>query len=159
MSSTHGETRIDSGRPASQRRPPLRWSHGLVADLKQRAALGYPHEVCGLLIGRETPEGTLVSRLTEARNLETARLEDRYTLDPEDFLSADAAARGDGLDVVGIWHTHPDHPPKPSQTDLGAAWEGYSYVILSVGRDGVAGIRSWRLAGSEFAEQRIEEAR
>ena len=57
----------------------------------------------------------------------------------------------------GVWHTHPDHPPRPSSTDLAAAWEGYTYVILSVGREGVADTRAWRLAGSEFVEQSIEE--
>jgi proteasome lid subunit RPN8/RPN11 len=113
--------------------------------------------VCGLLVGHQDGRSTRVERITEARNLSTDRLADRYTLDPDDFQAGDAAARRDGLDVVGIWHTHPDHPARPSITDLAAAWEGYTYVILSVGRDGVADTRAWRLAGSEFAEQSIEE--
>jgi proteasome lid subunit RPN8/RPN11 len=138
--------------------PTLRWSMSIVAELEDRAARGYPHEVCGLMIGNQTTSDTYVARVTGARNLRTDRLGDRYTLDPEDFLIADADARRDSLDVVGIWHTHPDHPPKPSQTDLEAAWEGYSYVILSVGGTGVAGIRSWRIDGAHFREQSIEEA-
>jgi proteasome lid subunit RPN8/RPN11 len=146
--------------PASERDPaPLRWPTDLRADLERRASLGYPHEVCGLLIGRDTPAGTQVVRVTQARNRRDDRPEDRYDLDPEDFLLADAAARREGMDVVGIWHTHPDHPPRPSQTDLASAWEGYSYVILSVHRDGVAGVRAWRLSGAGFVEQAIEEAR
>ncbi len=137
--------------------PPLRFSSLVQADLIRRAVAGYPHEVCGLLIGKGTAAGVLVERITEARNLRTDRLADRYVLDPDDFLAADSAARREGLEVVGIWHTHPDHPPTPSQTDLEAAWEGYSYVILSVRRGDVADIRSWRLAGSRFAGQPIEE--
>ena len=154
MSQPSPSERVDSGRAL----PPLRWPATVLADLERRAAEGYPHEVCGLLIGRETTAGTLVARVTQARNLRKDRPADRYDLDPDDFLIADAAARRQNLDVVGIWHTHPDHPPKPSQTDLVSAWEGYSYVILSVRRDGVAAVRSWRLAGSGFAEQAIEEA-
>jgi len=138
--------------------PTLRWSKSVLAELEDRASRGYPHEVCGLMIGNQTSSETFVTRVTEARNLRTDRLGDRYTLDPQDFLIADADARRNGLDVVGIWHTHPDHPPKPSQTDLEAAWEGYSYVILSVRGTGVAGIRSWRVDGPQFREQSIEEA-
>ena len=126
-------------------------------ELNELARRGYPHEVCGLLIGRQDNGETRVDRVTRARNLSTDRLADRYTLDPDDFRAADEAARRDGLDIVGIWHTHPDHPARPSSTDLEAAWEGYSYVILSVGREGVADVRSWRLAGPEFREQSIEE--
>ena len=139
--------------------PALRWSKAVVTELEHRAVRGYPHEVCGLMIGSQTPSETLVVRVTQARNLRADRPADRYTLDPEDFLMADAGARRDGLDVVGIWHTHPDHPPKPSQTDLEAAWEGYSYGILSVRGTRVAGIRSWRVDGPRFTEQPIEEAK
>jgi len=137
--------------------PALRLPPRVLDELKRTARLGYPHEVCGLLIGREDESSTRVDRMTQAGNLSTDRLADRYTLDPDDFQAADTAARRDGLDVVGIWHTHPDHPPRPSRTDLEAAWKGYTYVILSVGREGVAETRAWRLAGSEFVEQSIEE--
>ena len=137
--------------------PPLRLPAPVLDELKRMARAGYPHEVCGLLIGGENRSWTRVDRITQAGNLSTDRLADRYTLDPDDFQAADAAARHDGLDIVGIWHTHPDHPPRPSRTDREAAWEGYTYVILSVGCEGVADTRAWRLAGSEFVEQSIEE--
>ena len=135
----------------------LRLPAPVLDELKRMARAGYPHEVCGLLIGGESRSSTRVDRITQAGNLSTDRLADRYTLDPDDFQAADAAARSDGLDIVGVWHTHPDHPPRPSSTDLAAAWEGYTYLILSVGREGVADPRAWRLAGPEFAEQSIEE--
>ncbi len=137
--------------------PALRLPAPLLDELKCMARAGYPHEVCGLLTGGEDEGSTRVDRVTRAGNLSTDRLADRYTLDPDDFLAADVAARRDGLGIVGIWHTHPDHPPRPSSTDLAAAWEGYTYVILSVGRKGVADTRAWRLAGAEFVEQSIEE--
>lgn len=136
---------------------PLRLSASLRRWLDELAVVGYPHEVCGLLIGRETDQGLLVERVTQTRNLATNRLTDRYLLDPEGFLAADEAARRDGLEIVGVWHTHPGHPARPSRTDLEAAWEGYSYVILSVERGRVADAKAWRLEGIEFIEQPIEE--
>lgn len=125
--------------------------------LSELALQGYPHEVCGLLVGRDAGGATAVERITQAGNLATDRLADRYTLDPEDFLAADQDARRDGLEIVGVWHTHPDHPARPSPTDLETAWEGYSYLILSVRRERLAEVTSWRLRGEEFVEQTIEE--
>ena len=154
------EPMVDS--PTSQpeaRSAPLRVPAGIREELTRVAREGYPHEVCGLLIGSDGEDGTAVRRITRAANLATERLADRYTLDPDDFVAADAAARRDGLEIVGIWHTHPDHPARPSRTDLEAAWEGYSYVILSVERDRVVDFTSWRLDGPRFVEQSIEEAR
>ena len=139
--------------------PALRVTTSVLKRLKALAHEGFPYEVCGLLIGGETRNLTLVERITQAGNLATERRADRYRLDPDDFLEADIAARRDGLEIVGIWHTHPDHPSRPSVTDLEAAWEGYSYVIVSVGARGVHDTRSWRLAGNEFVEQSIEETR
>jgi proteasome lid subunit RPN8/RPN11 len=66
---------------------------------------------------------------------------------------ADAGARASRLDVVGIWHSHPDHPARPSATDERAAWEGWSYLIAGVGRAGLTDLRSWRLSGREFVEE------
>src|ERR687892_222177 len=60
-----------------------------------------------------------------------------------------------GHEIVGIWHTHPDHPAQPSETDRASAWEGWSYMIFSVTRDGITEARSWRLAGGQFVEERI----
>ena len=63
----------------------------------------------------------------------------------------------DGLEILGVWHTHPDHPARPSPTDLAAAWKGYTYLILSVRRKGVVDVRAWTLDGIAFCEQQIEE--
>ena len=137
---------------------PLRLPVVLRAWLDDLARHGYPHEVCGLLVGHEQDDATAVERITQARNLATERLADRYDLDPEDFLATDRAARRDGLEIVGVWHTHPDHPARPSRTDVEAAWEGYTYLILSMRNGGVADARAWRLADGEFVEQPLEEA-
>jgi len=139
--------------------PTLRVPRELRVALGKAAERGYPHEVCGLLIGRHGADAIHVERLAAADNLRRDRPRDRYTLDPRAFLEADRAARREGLDVVGVWHSHPDHPAEPSKTDLEEAWEGLAYVIVSVRREGAGAIRSWRLADSSFTEQTILEVR
>ncbi len=123
--------------------------------LEQVVREGYPYETCGLLIGTQDSTTRLVTRAPQARNLSEERAHDRYELDPRDFLAADRQARAEGLEVVGIWHSHPDHPARPSETDRQAAWADYSYLIVSVTREGIADMRCWRLAGTEFVEEEI----
>jgi proteasome lid subunit RPN8/RPN11 len=117
---------------------------------------GYPFETCGVLVGRQTNGQIEVVRAEPARNLNTERAHDRYDLDPGDFLAADERARADGFEIVGIWHSHPDHPARPSETDRAAAWEGWSYMIVSVSRNGIADLRSWRLQSEHFVEEHIK---
>lgn len=124
-------------------------------SLNAFARQGYPHETCGLLLGVRSGNQHVVSQVRRAHNLNVERAEDRYELDPDDFLSGDREARAAGLDIVGIWHSHPDHPARPSATDRDGAWPGWSYLIVSVGREGVGEIRSWRLNGGEFEEEEI----
>ena len=100
---------------------------------------------------------TTVVRITEARNIVTSRARDRFQLDPEGFLEADRWASQNGLDIVGFWHSHPDHPPVPSPTDLESAWPEYSYLIVSVTENRKTSHRSWRLDGNRFVEERIEQ--
>lgn len=117
---------------------------------------GYPLETCGLLVGRQANGQVEVQTVVQSRNINRERAEDRYELDPHDFLVTDKRARADGLEIVGVWHSHPDHPARPSETDRVAAWEGWSYVIISVTRDGVADLRSWRLDSEQFVEEQIQ---
>lgn len=125
--------------------------------LGELVAAGYPNESCGLLVGRLDGDGVAVERVATARNLSTERARDRYLLDPDDFLAADRTARAAGLEVVGIWHSHPDHPARPSVTDLEAAWEGYSYLIIAVTAAGAGDFRSYRLVDGRFREETIQE--
>jgi proteasome lid subunit RPN8/RPN11 len=119
---------------------------------------GYPDESCGLLVGSFALGRTETARATRARNLNRERARDRYDLDPADFLAADVAARTEGLEIVGVWHSHPDHPARPSETDRAAAWEGWSYVIVEVTSRGVAALRSWRLEGQSFVEEPVSSS-
>lgn len=135
---------------------PLRVQPQALDAMVRLAIEGYPHEVCGLLIGNPTSQGPCVERLASAKNLNQERAADRYLLDPEDFMAADRLARRDGLEILGIWHSHPDSPAWPSVTDLDAAWEGYSYVIVSIRQGKLAELRSWRLGVEKlFLEERV----
>jgi proteasome lid subunit RPN8/RPN11 len=133
----------------------LRLRAGIRCQLESWALARYPREACGLLIGVQREDGRWVERATEARNLDHERPRDRYELDPQDFLAADELARRAGMELVGVWHTHPGHPARPSQTDHAAAWPGWSYVIVSVSRAGVEEVRSWRLNGDGDFEEEV----
>ncbi len=128
---------------------------GLRAQLAHLAELSYPYESCGVLLGHNLGQLVAVERVLHARNLNFERPKDRYLLDPQDFLAADRVARAAGLEIVGIWHSHPDGPARPSRSDLETAWEGYSYLIVSIAAVGTAEIRSWRLEDGWFVEESL----
>jgi len=135
----------------------LRLPTDLRRTLETWAHEGYPNERCGLLLGHVTDLVSEVREVVLARNVNVSRVRDRFELDPEDFIKADARARAEGMEIVGVWHTHPDHPARPSQIDRESAWSGWSYVILSVGSGGVNGVRAWRLDGTEFVEEDLQQ--
>lgn len=127
---------------------------------------GYPDEVCGLLVG-EYEEGTRVRRVLEvhrAGNRNRERAADRYDLDPADYIKIEEAARGRKLEVVGVYHSHPDHPSRPSETDRQRAeeiWqsaESWSYVILEVAQGRAASYHSWILRDGRFEQEQIQVA-
>lgn len=111
--------------------------------LESLAEMSYPFEACGVLAGRFEDNEVRVRKVWSARNV-GRRVRDRFRLDPEDFLAADRRAREFGQEIVGIWHSHPNRPPVPSQLDLDEAWDGYSYLILGVDPRGDVDFRSWR---------------
>lgn len=136
---------------------PLGLSADLRALLERWAHAGYPYETCGLMIGERINGSVIINRVVQTKNLNRERAHDRYEVDPLDFLAADTEARANRLEVLGVWHSHPDHPSRPSETDRAAAWADWSYIILSVSRDGVQDLRAWRLNGNnEFDEEVIQ---
>lgn len=106
------------------------------ARLRALSEAAYPNEGCGVLVGSLGGDTAAVDDVTDGRNLVMDRSRDRYLLDPADIIAAERAARAKGQDIVGFWHTHPDHPAWPSQFDADHAWTDYVYVICRVA-DGV----------------------
>ena len=106
----------------------------------------YPEEGCGVLVGRDEGERRIVERVVPLDNRREGERGNRYLIPPEQLLEVERAAREEGLDVLGFFHSHPDHPALPSAFDLEHAWPYYSYLIVSVAQGKVAGTASWRLA-------------
>jgi proteasome lid subunit RPN8/RPN11 len=129
------------------------------ADLRRMAAAAYPDEGCGVLVGVRGAELVEVVQVTQGRNLVDDRRRDRYELDPSDILRAERSARARNLDVVGFWHTHPDHPARPSRFDTERAWADYVYVICGVTAAGVDALGAFELDPSgEFVDVPLHEA-
>lgn len=147
--------RGDAGRAP---RPVLAWSAPVREELCRRARRAFPREACGLLLGHRLPGGAEVVEAPEARNLVAEGAADRFDLAPEDWVAIESRAREAGLEVVGVWHTHPDRPARPSSADRESAWEGYAWLIASVGAEGVRDVRSWRLVEGAFVEEALREA-
>jgi len=95
------------------------------------AEAGYPHDVCGILLGRLGAEAS-VEEACPCPNINAERSRDRYELDPLTQVKIEKQARERGLDVVGYYHSHPDHPAQASETDSKLSWPGVYYLIQSV---------------------------
>lgn len=122
--------------------------HGIDA-MRRAAESAYPHESCGLLIGRLTAKGWHVHEARQVANLNVERAGDRFQLDPEAYRHIDRELRGSGLSIIGVFHSHPDCPAKPSPTDLENAWEGFVYPIVSVHHGHVADVQCWTLGSDQ----------
>ena len=126
------------------------------------ARSGYPHEVCGVLVGTSREGVAWVSRVVPVANRETERPAVRYQIAPEDLIGVQRSVRAEGLDIVGYYHSHPDHPARPSETDRRIAAEGLSdgvvHVVCGVagGRDTIATAWLFRDATQAFEEEPFE---
>ena len=95
---------------------------------------GYPNEVCGVLLG---PAGQgRVTKVVEMLNRETELPKVRYQIDPADLLKLQRESRNEGIEIIGFYHTHPDHPPRPSETDrrvaAGGLSDGVFHIVMAV---------------------------
>jgi proteasome lid subunit RPN8/RPN11 len=126
--------------------------------IRRHGAQAYPEEGCGFLIGTVEDGDNHVLDTQPVANRRTENRERRYHITPEDYREANRAAADRGLDIVGFYHSHPDHPAEPSDTDLEeATFPGYTYVIVSVHGGTPDDITAWTLAPdrSEFRPETI----
>lgn len=130
----------------------------LLHEIKQHATQHYPEEGAGLLLGNHQDEKREVTQLMPLPNTFAAEARaTRYLIRPEDMLEAEQKADEMNLDILGVFHSHPDHPAKPSAFDLKNALPWYSYVITSVNLSEAGDVRCWRLLeGRKFVEEEIE---
>jgi proteasome lid subunit RPN8/RPN11 len=114
---------------------------GVDAAIRAHGVETYPHECCGALIGRDG----VVTMTYALPNTTEEGPRRRFLVRPADYREAERRATAAGGDLLGFYHSHPDHPARPSQYDLDHAWPFFSYVIVSV-RAGVSeDMTSWRL--------------
>ncbi len=126
-----------------------------VQQMEQMAEAGYPYEICGLLIGALGRDGWLVHDVRQVKNLNEARAADRFILDPAAYQQIDRELRGSGREIIGVFHSHPDCPARPSPTDRENAWEGFLYPIISVCEGRAREIAYWTLNDDMGRFQRV----
>ncbi len=124
--------------------------------IREHARRAYPHECCGVMFGRESDGRKVTSEVRALENVQEsgkARTWDagesarrRFEISADDFRACDRYARENKIDILGFYHSHPDHPARPSQHDLDRAWPWFSYVIVSVNRGEPKDVTSWEMA-------------
>ena len=142
----------------------LRISAVLAERIRQHGVETYPYECCGALLGRDARSDIVpvapreIVDLFPLINRRHDSPRNRFAVEPLDVIEADRAAQALGLDVVGWYHSHPDHPARPSEYDREHAWPWYSYIIVSVNKRAPRDMTSWRLRDdrSGYTEERIE---
>jgi proteasome lid subunit RPN8/RPN11 len=148
------------------------WISGNLAEkIRAHGAETYPYECCGALMGRDSSEigstdpeaeestpGREILALFPLVNRRDDSPRNRFSVTSEDVLAAEKNARERGLEVVGWYHSHPDHPARPSEYDRDHAWPWYSYIIVSVQDGAPQEMTSWRLNDDrrEFSPEGIE---
>ena len=118
----------------------------------------YPEEGAGLLLGSDDGDIRKIAKILPLENSreENAR-SNRYLITPQEIMQGEDYAFSLGLDIVGIFHSHPDHPNRPSEYDREWALPWYSYLITSINQGEAVGSRSWRLLDdrSQFVEEEL----
>ncbi len=118
-------------------------------DIRRHGEESYPHECCGILLGTSDGSTRSVQAVIRCGNTRTDSPRNRYHIDPRELVQAQRQAYECGLDIIGFYHSHPDHPARWSQTDFEEAhWIGCSYVITSVEHGKAATTNSFALTGS-----------
>ena len=125
----------------------VEWTTKQREQVARHGESGYPDEICGFLLGTQVDGVKTVREIVPVENNweETEERRRRFMIAPGDFVREERRAREAGWEILGFYHSHPDHPARPSETDREAAWPGYSYLIQSVREGRAAEIHSWRL--------------
>jgi len=134
-------------------------SSELEKKIREDGETAYPNECCGVLIGEVDNAGvkTVRSTLTIDNAREDGEQYHRFLITPEDMMKAEQTARSNKLDVIGFYHSHPDHPSAPSGYDKDHALPFYSYVIVSVDKGKAQVLTSWELTDDrgDFVKEEV----
>jgi proteasome lid subunit RPN8/RPN11 len=134
----------------------LKMSDTVYTQIRKHGEETYPHECCGVLLGKALEGSNEVEAAVRAGNTRTDSAHNRYHIAPQELISIQRQARQSSLDIVGFYHSHPDHPAYWSATDLKEAhWLGCSYVITSVETGVAKQTNSFFLAGIGEEDKRF----
>jgi len=138
----------------------LKIPKALLDRLRQHGEETYPHECCGVLVGAfDDAGGKTAGTLVKCGNTRTDSPENRYHISPAELVRIQREALLTGHDIVGFYHSHPDHPAQWSTTDLAEAhWTGCSYVITSVEHGHAELTHAFLLQGQEEVKSFVDEA-
>ncbi len=130
----------------------------LTEAIREHGRKAYPHECCGLIVGYAVDGMKRAEKLKAMENAREDSPHNRYLISPEEFLKADLEAHQSGMDIIGVYHSHPDHPARPSEFDRAHAFPWYSYVIVSVKMGEPVEMASWTLLEdrSAFENESLE---
>ncbi|GJM30730.1 MAG: hypothetical protein DHS20C17_33650 [Cyclobacteriaceae bacterium] len=135
----------------------ITFKKSLIEQIKSHGLETYPLECCGFLFGKDHRNGRIVNEIRAATNSQQGDQRRRFEIDPLEYLKAERYALEKDITLVGIYHSHPDHPAIPSKHDLKQAVPFFSYLIMSVSKDEVKNITSWQLdQRRKFIEEKIE---
>ena len=139
----------------------LRLSKEDFEALRHHGQETYPHECCGVLLGQFHGDGTrVVTSIARCGNTRSDSPQNRYNIDPRELIPIQREGRERGEDIVGFYHSHPDHPAQWSQTDLAEAhWFGCSYVITAVEKGKASATNSFELQGADEKDKKLVEER
>jgi proteasome lid subunit RPN8/RPN11 len=116
-------------------------SAGVATAIRRHGEQTYPHECCGALVGK----GDVVTQAVELPNTTEEGPRRRFLVRPSDYMIAEKRASELGGELLGFYHSHPDHPARPSQFDLDHAWPNFHYVIVAVASAVSAAMTAWFL--------------
>jgi proteasome lid subunit RPN8/RPN11 len=129
-----------------------------LAQIARHSECSYPNEGCGILLGSIEGGRKVVADVLPTANADEQQAQhNRYLIPPEELLQGELLAEQRGLDVIGYFHSHPDHAASPSETDRGQAWPRYSYLITSVQEGKATETRCWQLRedGTGFDQETL----
>ncbi len=127
----------------------LKLPEALYTALRQHGEQTYPHECCGILLGTSVDGVNTLHEAVRAGNTRTDSAHNRYHIAPQELIAAQRQGRARGLDIIGFYHSHPDHPAQWSSTDFAEAhWLGCSYVITAVAEGHAEQTNAFLLTGT-----------
>ena len=131
---------------------------GARKEMISDALNSFPDECCGFFLGREDGDDRFITDIIIVDNAKNGDKRRRFEISPLDYIKAEQFADGQHLQLLGVYHSHPNHPAAPSEQDRLAAQPYFSYIIISVTENQFLDFRSWRLNDERnFVEEKITD--